>query len=102
MAIGWLGSKQKHFDKLAPSTSFAHPHLFPAYSNDGRHLRAWRNCRYLDLWKKMGHVVLGTQPRTSSIVLPPLGDRAAHSFLQEVSSAQQEHPGLPVLYHIFR
>ena len=50
----------------------------------------------------MGHAVVGTRPSTPSIVLPPLGDRAALSFLQEVTSAQQQHPGLPVLYHIFR
>ncbi|KAK9905971.1 hypothetical protein WJX75_009885 [Coccomyxa subellipsoidea] len=71
VGIGWLGSKARHFDK------------------------------YIDLWKDVGHPTLGIRPQTSSIMVPPLGDRAASEFLRQIRDAQAQHPSRPIVYHIF-
>ena len=58
--------------------------------------------RYIDLWKDVGHPTLGIRPQTSSIMVPPLGDRAASEFLRQIRDAQAQNPSRPIVYHIFR
>ncbi|KAL0042970.1 hypothetical protein WJX79_005495 [Trebouxia sp. C0005] len=69
--IGWLGAKERHFNK------------------------------YAELWQRMGHKTFGYQPPTNSIVLPPIGSAKAAEFIRDVQSFQNLHLHQPVIYHIF-
>lgn len=70
--IGWLGAKERHFNK------------------------------YAELWQRMGHKTFGYQPPTNSIVVPPIGSARAAEFIHDVQSFQNLHLNQPVIYHIFR
>jgi hypothetical protein len=37
-----------------------------------------------------------------SIMLPPVGDKAAADFLQQISDLQSMHPSRSLVFHIFR
>ncbi|KAL0023096.1 hypothetical protein WJX77_000879 [Trebouxia sp. C0004] len=69
--IGWLGAKERHFNK------------------------------YAEMWQRMGHKTFGYQPPTHSIVLPPIGSARAAEFIRDVQSFQNLHLNQSVIYHIF-
>jgi len=58
--------------------------------------------RYVELWERRGHDTLALRPRTSSVVIPPLGDRQAADALSAVAAAQDAQPGRRTVYHVFR
>lgn len=60
--------------------------------------------RYVDLWRGMGmgHQVVYTRPKTRSIVVPTIGDRAVADFLYEIDAAKAQQPRRPLVFHIFR
>ena len=63
---------------------------------------ATSQCRYVDVWEQRGHDTLAIRPRTSSIVVPPLGDRQVAGALADIRAVQGAHPGRRTIYHIFR
>lgn len=60
------------------------------------------DCRYVDVWEQRGHDTLAIRPRTSSIVIPPFGDRQVAGALADIRAVQGAHPGRRTVYHIFR
>lgn len=60
------------------------------------------SCRYVSFWQRHDFPTLAYRPATSSILLPPLGDRRALAFMREVQAAQDSCPGRTTVYHIFR
>ena len=59
-------------------------------------------CRYEQLWHRLGHSTLGVRPLTRDILLPKLCDRAAATFVQQLTRCQAENPQEQMLFHVFR